>query len=104
MDDKRIIKYLSDSIPKGNHSEPHKEYVQVRLDVIQEAIDSIEWMDKGITEWRDRSDSNATQAKAARATARIAINHLIAVLKHSDPNADASVAANEWLESIGTTR
>jgi len=42
----RLLKYLADSIPIGPHPEPHNERVSVRLDVVQTAIDHIEWLKK----------------------------------------------------------
>lgn len=32
------VKYLQDAIPMGPHPEPHAEWIQVRLDVVQAAI------------------------------------------------------------------
>lgn len=102
---KRLIKGLSDAIPLGPHPEPHAEWISVRLDFVQEAIDHIEWLEKGNTEWRDLWKGAAKQNSAARATARIAIGHLQAVLNkprtHTEQQ-DADTAARDWLTSIGS--
>jgi len=69
-----------------------------------ELKDKVDWNDKGLAEWRDLALSEMKQAKAARATARIAITHLQKVLngcKTHDEQQAADTAAREWLESIG---
>lgn len=100
----RLIKYLADSIPQGPHPEPHSERVSVRLDVVQTAIDHIEWLEKGNKEWRLAGLSARKQAEAARATARVAIGHLQDVLNKArtfDEQQRADTAARDWLASIG---
>lgn len=42
MDSNKTVKYLRDAIPLGPHPEPHAEWIQVRLDVVQAAIKQIE--------------------------------------------------------------
>jgi hypothetical protein len=105
MSTKRLTKAFSDAIPLGPHPNPHAEWIQVRLDFIQEAIDHLEWMEKGNAEWRDMAISRAKQAETARATARVAITHLQAVLNKPRTHADqqaADTAARDWLTSIGS--
>lgn len=68
------------------------------------AIDTIDWLEKGNAEWKACALSERRQARAARATARIAIAHLEAVLSKGRANAEqqaADEAARDWLESIG---
>ena len=98
-----LIKYLADSIPLGPHPEPHAEWISVRLDVVQTSIDHIEWLEKGNEEWRDMYVSSNQQRNAAQATARIAIEHLQALMKQIAPVGDSRVerAARDWLVSIG---
>lgn len=101
----RLLKYLADAIPLGQHQEPHAEWVSVRLDVVQTAIDHIEWLEKGNEEWREMAVSAGKQANASRATARIAIGHLQAVLNKARTHAEqqaADTAARDWLTSIGS--
>lgn len=101
----KLLKYLADAIPLGPHPEPHAEWVSVRLDVVQVAIDHIEWLDKGCDEWRSMYLSSNKQGEAARATARIAINHLNTVLngcRTAGEQQAADTAARDWLLSIGT--
>jgi hypothetical protein len=67
--------------------------------------DDKEWLEKGLAEWRGTALENEKQAKAARATARIAINHLQSVLNTARTYAqqqDADTAARDWLLSIGS--
>lgn len=104
-DPARLLKYLADAIPLGPHPNPHSEWVSVRLDVVQTSIDHIEWLKKGNEERRLAGLSADRQAKAARATARIAIGHLQAVLNKArtfDEQQCADTAARDWLTSIGS--
>lgn len=38
MDPDKVQKYLRDAIPQGPHPEPHNEWVDVRLDVVEGAL------------------------------------------------------------------
>lgn len=101
----RLQKVLSNAIPLGSHPDPHAEWISVRLDFVQEAIDHIEWLEKGNAEWRDIGTSKHKQAHAAQATARVAIAHLQAVLNKARTHAEqqaADTAARDWLISIGS--
>lgn len=100
-----LSKYLSDAIPAGDHPSPHAEWIPVRLDVVQaaidhidSAIDRIDWFERGLIEWRSIAMHNAKTAEAARATARIAISHLTASISGLET---AKESAREWLASIG---
>lgn len=104
-DAERLLKYLADAIPRGPHPNPHAEWVSVRLDVVQTAIDHIEWLEKGNEEWRAMAVSAGKQARASRATARVAIDHLQEVLNKPrtyEAQQRADTAARQWLESIGS--
>ena len=105
MDPDRIVKYLSEAIPQGEHPRPHAEWVPIRLDVAQEAIDYLDWLEKGNAEWRRTALTNSAHAEAARATARIAIDHLDAVLNKAQGSWErqqaADAAARTWMASIG---
>lgn len=105
MDEKKIIKYLGDAIPQGPSLEPHATWIQVRLDVVQAAIDHIEWVSKGNDEYQQITATQARQLKAVQATARVAIGHLQAVLNTARTHAQqqaADTAARDWLTSIGS--
>ena len=66
--------------------------------------DKLDYTTKGLAEWREEALRHMQQAKAARATARVAIGHLQGVLglarTHAEQQA-ADTAARDWLESIG---
>ena len=101
----RLRRYLADAIPRGPHPEPHAEWISVRLDVVQESIDCIEWLEKGNEEWRLIGLESDKQAKVAGANARIAVAHLHAVLNKPRTHAEqqaADTAARDWLMSIGS--
>lgn len=101
---KRLTKAFSDAIPLGPHPTPHSEWISVRLDFIQEAIDHLDWLEKGNAEWRSEYRRTAKHAEAGRATARVAIAHLDKVLngcRNSTEQQAADTAARDWLASIG---
>ena len=79
--------------------------IDAELPKLNEAIDDVEWTEKGLAEWRDMAQQNARHAEAARATARVAINHLNTILNncrsHTEQQA-ADTAARDWLLSIGS--
>lgn len=105
MNTEKITKYLSDAIPKGEHPAPHSEWISVRLDVVEAAIDRLEWLEAGISEWQAEFTKQHNYAKAARATNRVAIRHLQAVLNESRSHSEqqkADTAARDWLLSIGS--
>jgi hypothetical protein len=67
--------------------------------------DEIDYLQKGLAEWRDMALMNARHAEAARATARVAIGHLQAVLNKPRTHAEqqvADTAARDGLISIGS--
>jgi hypothetical protein len=102
---KRLIKAFSDAIPKGPHPDPHEEFIQVRLDLIDEAIDHFDWLERGNAEWRGVAMACNQQARLAEATARIATRHLQTVLNKPRTHAEqiaADTEARDWLISIGS--
>ena len=102
---KRLTKAFVDAIPQGPHPNPHAEWISVRLDFVQEAIDHIDWLEKGNAEWRQMALQNSNYAEAARATARVAIGHLQTVLnkcRTADEQLAADTLARDWLTSIGS--
>jgi hypothetical protein len=105
MDADKLIKALTDAIPEGEHPEPYAKWIQVRLDFVQAAIDTIDWLEKGLQEWRDLYKNTARQHSATQATARVAVGHLQAVLNKARTHAEqqaADTAARDWLISIGS--
>ena len=77
--------------------------IDQELPVLREALDDVEWTEKGLAAWRDMAIANARQAEAARATSRVAIGHLDAVLNKCRTAGEqqvADTAARDWLLSI----
>lgn len=67
--------------------------------------DDIEWIEKGLAEWRAEALEKARHLTAVQATARVAIGHLQAVLNKARTHAEqqaADTAARDWLASIGS--
>ena len=74
-------------------------------DTLAEAIDHMDWLEKGVAEWRSDALTNAARARVAEATARIAVDRLQALLKEFDAPAEqhaTASAARDWLLSIGS--
>lgn len=72
---------------------------------LRDAWDGLEWVEKGLAEWRGVAQENSRHAEAARATGRVAINHLQEVLNKArthDEQQRADTAARDWLLSIGS--
>lgn len=66
--------------------------------------DQIDWIERGIAEWREVAQTHNSRAKQATAKARIAITHLQTILnRRLDANQmlAAEMAARDWLTSIG---
>lgn len=78
--------------PLGEHPNPHAEWITVRLDFIQEAIDHFDWLEKGISEWRSQYLRVSNQAKRLSATASVAVDHLNTVLNKSRTHAEQQAA------------
>jgi hypothetical protein len=112
VENEKIVKWLRDAVPLGEHPHPYNEFVTVRLanivaaaDAIEAFVDDTDWIEKGLAEWRSKALENARHAEMARATARVAINHLQSVLNKSRTHAqqqDADTSARDWLLSIGS--
>ena len=67
--------------------------------------EELDWTEKELAEWRDIALQSQKEAAAARATARIAIGHLQAVLLNARTHNEqqkADTAARDWLTSIGS--
>ncbi len=97
-----IQEQLEAAYATGNEEgRKHATALQAEIWVLK---DKVAWADIYLAECRDMAMSNARQAKAARATARVAIGHLQGVLgiarTHAEQQA-ADTAARDWLESIG---
>lgn len=58
-----LVQGLRDAIPLGPHPAPHAEWVSVRLDMVQGAVDHIDWLQKGNEEWRVMALASQAQVK-----------------------------------------
>lgn len=104
----RVFTTLTDYVERTTHwreGGTDRHAAKLALKDFGETLDDVEWTDKGLAEWRDMAQTNARQAEAARATARIAIRHLQEVLnkpRTHDEQQRADTAARDWLISIGS--
>ena len=92
------IRSIASGMPDGGD----KTALNRSLDVV---VDGIDWLERGNDEWRCDARRNAGYAESARATARIAIGHLQAMLNKArtfQEGQDAETAARDWLASIGS--
>ena len=104
----RVFATLTDYIERTTHwreGGATRNDAKLALKDVGNVLDDIEWTEKGLAEWRDVAQTNARHAEAARATARVAIAHLQAVLNKARTHAEqqaADTAARDWLTSIGS--
>ena len=80
------------------------DMIDAELPALRAGLDDAEVTEKGLAEWRAMALANAKHTEAARATSRVAIGHLQAVLlgsKTHDEQQRADTAARDWLASIG---
>lgn len=92
------IRSIASGMPDGGD----KTALNRSLDAL---VDGIDYIEKGLVEWRCEARRNAGYAESARATARIAIGHLQAMLnkaRNFKDQQDADTAARDWLISIGS--
>lgn len=98
----RLTMAFQDSLETTKN--PADDWVSVGRSFLAEAIDHMEWLEKGIEEWRSAAARSAIQTRTSEARAKIAISHLQAVLNKArthDEQFAADAAARLWLESIG---
>lgn len=98
----RLTEALKEALRASTN--PAEDRVGVGQSFLLEAVYHMEWLEKGSAKWRDVAQTNARHAEAARATARVAIGHLQAVLlkaRTHDEQQRADTAARDWLASIG---
>lgn len=99
---------LADYVERSTHwreGGADRHLALLALQALRGNADALDWAEKGLAEWRSVAQSNDKQAKAARATARIATGHLHAVLNKARTHAEqqaADTAARDWLTSIGS--
>jgi hypothetical protein len=104
----RVFTTLTDYVERTTHwreGGTDRHDAKLALKAVGEVLDDVEWTEKGLAEWRDQALASIRQAEAARATARIAIGHLQAVLNKPRTHAEqqtADTAARDWLISIGS--
>jgi hypothetical protein len=102
-DSSLLVKSLADALDAPHN--PADDWMTVGRSFVAEAIDHIEWLEKGNEEWRVMARTAQRHAEAARATGRVAINHLQTVLnkcRTADEQLRADTAARDWLASIGS--
>lgn len=101
---KKLIKALADAIPSGPHPDPHAEWIRVRLDFVQKTIEHMDWLDRGVAEWRHVALKAQSQSANDWIVSDMAIRHLRAILnsrRTATQSLEAETAARQWLASIG---
>lgn len=102
-DTERLTKAFSEALDACTN--PADDWVSVGRGFLAEAIDHMDWLEKGNAEWRDSALTKARHLAAVQATARIAIGHLQTVLnkcRTADEQLAADTLARDWLTSIGS--
>lgn len=68
-------------------------------DLMAEVLNSIDWLDRGLSEWRKLAIDNELNYHKVQAALRIAIRHL-AVALDAGSSEDAIEHARDWLLSV----
>ncbi len=102
-DHSELLDALGDALAKtGNQAE---DWVHVGRGFVSAAIDQIEYLNKGLNEWRELWMGAARQNSRSQAALKIATAHLHEVLNKARTHAEqvsADASARNWLESIGS--
>lgn len=104
-DPKQALATLRNFVRRVTHWQEGKPDKHAALQALDAADDGLEWIEKGIVEWRDEAQIKARHLAAVQATARIAVGHLQTVLnkcRTADEQQRADTAARDWLLSIGS--
>lgn len=99
------LQVVGNFLSRVKHWEEGKPDRREALVAMDAAVDAVDWVEKGLEEWRSVATTAQKQAAAAQATARIAIGHLQAVLNTARTHHEqqvADTAARDWLISIGS--
>lgn len=105
-DTERLTKAFSEALDACTN--PADDWVSVGRGFLAEAIDHMDWLEKGNAEWRDSALTKARHLAAVQATARIAIGHLQRVLQDTHARIPSEQRlqwrrdAEDWLASIGS--
>lgn len=98
------LEIVANYVHRTTHWEKGRPDHHDAIQALNALPDQIDWIERGIVEWRDTAFQASKGATMARATARVAITHLQTILNgRLDANQmfDAEKAARDWLESIG---
>jgi hypothetical protein len=96
---------LRDYVERSTHWREGGATRHDALAALAELADDARDSESGIAQWRTAAQTNARHAEAARATGRVAIEHLQAVLNNARTHYDqqrADTAARDWLISVGS--
>lgn len=102
---KQHLTTLSDYVERSTH---WREGGATRHDAILalgELHDGVDWLDRGLNEWRQLYVAAERNRKAVEAGLRIATQHLQAVLNRPRTHEEqqkADTAARDWLVSVGS--
>lgn len=98
------LEVVKNYVHRTTHWEEGRPDRHDAIQALKALPDQIDWIERGIVEWREVAQQNGKRATMARATARVAITHLQTILNgRLDANQmlAAESAARDWLESIG---
>lgn len=104
----KALKILRDYVERAARQMPQTQdssYGQEAIKALDELDDHIDWLDKGIDEWRSLAQNNSQMAMRMAFTLRIALSHLHATLNqqhNANDQLKADTAARDWLISIGS--
>lgn len=98
------LEVVKNYVHRTTHWEEGRPDRHDAIQALKALPDQIDWIERGIVEWREMAQTQSRFAKQAAAKTRVAITHLQTLLNSRlDANQmlAAEKAARDWLESIG---
>lgn len=98
------LKVVEDYVRRTTRWEEGRPARHDAIEALKVLSDQIDWIERGLAEWRESCQLRDRALKQQSATARVAIGHLQTLLNgRLDANQmlAAEKAARDWLESIG---
>lgn len=81
-----LLGHMTEALSQEGAALRHPGSLAELAELLTEATAEMEWVDRGLGEWRDRALTTECQLRTSLATARLAVKHLHAVL-HGDSRA-----------------
>ena len=98
------LEVVANYVRRTTHWEEGRPDRHDAIQALKVLYDQIDWIERGIVEWRESFQLRDRALKQQSATIRVAITHLKTILNgrlDASQMLAAESAARDWLESIG---